>query len=171
PGGWRAADRRDDRHRYAAGRPGLGTSRARCAGPVAAVAGRDRRAAVPGHRRWTAVRHPLRRGTPAAGIDRQACLEPAGQPARPGTGGAGAGPRGRARGAAGRTTEPVTTRYLSAQGWTGRTGWRRQAVSGSGGVKADLDVMQGVAKKMASDYEQLQQTITTLQNEAETHSA
>lgn len=43
-------------------------------------------------------------------------------------------------------------------------------VSG-GQLKADLDVLGGVSTKMVNDYEQLQSAITTLQGEAETHSA
>jgi WXG100 family type VII secretion target len=38
-------------------------------------------------------------------------------------------------------------------------------------VKTDLDVMRGVAGKLANDYEQLQQSIVTLQGQAEAHSA
>lgn len=38
-------------------------------------------------------------------------------------------------------------------------------------MKADLDVLGGVSSKMAGDYESLQAAITTLQSEAETHSA
>ncbi len=38
-------------------------------------------------------------------------------------------------------------------------------------VKADLDILQGVAGKLVTDYETLQSAISTLQNEASTHSA
>jgi WXG100 family type VII secretion target len=38
-------------------------------------------------------------------------------------------------------------------------------------VKADLEIMRGVAGKLANDYAQLQQSITTLQGQAEMHSA
>lgn len=38
-------------------------------------------------------------------------------------------------------------------------------------VKADLDIMRGVAGKLADDYGQLQQSITTLQGQAEAHAA
>lgn len=38
-------------------------------------------------------------------------------------------------------------------------------------VQADLDVMRGVAGKLAGDYEQLMASITTLQGQAEAHSA
>ena len=44
------------------------------------------------------------------------------------------------------------------------------AVSGNQ-VKADLDVLRGVAGKLVSDYEQLQSAITTLQGEASMHAA
>ena len=38
-------------------------------------------------------------------------------------------------------------------------------------VKADLDILQGVSGKLVTDYETLQSAISTLQNEANTHSA
>lgn len=38
-------------------------------------------------------------------------------------------------------------------------------------VKADLDVMRGVAGKLADDYAQLQQSISTLQSQADAHAA
>jgi WXG100 family type VII secretion target len=38
-------------------------------------------------------------------------------------------------------------------------------------LKTDLEVMGGVASKLANDFEQLQASITTLQGEAEAHSA
>jgi WXG100 family type VII secretion target len=40
-----------------------------------------------------------------------------------------------------------------------------------GSVKADLDVLRGVSSKMAQDYASLQEAITRLQGEADTHSA
>src|SRR5690349_12113810 len=48
----------------------------------------------------------------------------------------------------------------------------RDEVAPSGSqVKADLDILQGTATKLVSDYESLQQAITTLQNESNTHAA
>ena len=38
-------------------------------------------------------------------------------------------------------------------------------------LKTDLEVMRGVAGKLAGDFEQLQASITTLQGQAEAHSA
>lgn len=40
-----------------------------------------------------------------------------------------------------------------------------------GHVKADLDVMNTISKKFGTNFEALQQAITQLQNESETHSA
>jgi WXG100 family type VII secretion target len=38
-------------------------------------------------------------------------------------------------------------------------------------VKADLDIMRGVAGKLANDYGQLMQSIQTLQGQSEAHAA
>lgn len=42
---------------------------------------------------------------------------------------------------------------------------------GGGSVRADLDVLRGVSSKLAQDYSSLQDAITKLQGEADTHSA
>ena len=41
----------------------------------------------------------------------------------------------------------------------------------SGQVKADLDLLQGVASKLVADYGQLESAITTLQSESSMHAA
>ena len=38
-------------------------------------------------------------------------------------------------------------------------------------VKADLDILRGVAGKLANDYAQLQQSIVSLQGQSEAHAA
>jgi WXG100 family type VII secretion target len=47
----------------------------------------------------------------------------------------------------------------------------KHTMAGGGSVKADLDVLRGVSQKLAQDYGSLQDAISTLQREADTHSA
>jgi len=47
----------------------------------------------------------------------------------------------------------------------------KHTMAGGGSVNADLDVLRGVSSKLAQDYSSLQDAITRLQGEAQTHSA
>jgi WXG100 family type VII secretion target len=48
---------------------------------------------------------------------------------------------------------------------------REDTVVADNRLKADLDIMSGVASKLASDYEQLNGSISSLRNQAAIHSA